>query len=104
MEKREVGLTFAASCGEFTDRNNIETYYMAAYAEFPPTTACEILITFCAYVAKTQSVSDYHLNILTLNNMRCEQWQGPALSHICKYGHKIKVYSSKLCHCTPANG
>ena len=51
MEKREVGLTSADSYGEFINRNNIETYYMAAYTEFPTTTVCEILlhflVTFC---------------------------------------------------------
>jgi len=56
-----VRLTFAASYGEFINRNFIESYYMAAYKEFSMTAAYEILlylvITFCAYVVKTQSLS-----------------------------------------------
>ena len=50
MEKRVVGLTFAAYYGEFINRNNIETCYVAGYTEFPTT-------TFCVYVANTQSLS-----------------------------------------------
>jgi len=40
---RVVGLTLAASYGEFIIGNNIETYYMAAYTEFPKTVDCGIL-------------------------------------------------------------
>ena len=85
--------------GKFINSNSIETYDMAAYTEFLTTMACEILlyllITFCAYVAKTQSLSGTTMseisttssyitlieNTLTLNNMWCELWQGPATSH-----------------------
>jgi len=88
VEKRVDGLTFGASYGESLNGNYIETFHMSAYTECPTTTSCEILlyllITFCAYMAKTQSLSSTTVceiattasvitlteNILTLNNQR----------------------------------
>ena len=65
--------------GEFINRNNIETYHMAAYMEFPMTKACEILlyflITFCAYMTKTQSLSSTTVSdIATTSSVQRKFW------------------------------
>ena len=79
VEKRVVGLTFQASYGEFINKNNTEhaVMYMAACTEVP--SVCEILLYFCAYVAKPNLCLAISQFILTLNYMWFEQYQGPAL-------------------------
>jgi len=61
--RKEVGLTFAASYEEFINRNNIETYYMKAYIEFPTTTLCEILLSLPDNILCVHGQNILHLRL-----------------------------------------